>query len=98
MSAIIKEVKSRGMQVAEVKSDAEQAWVDEILNLAAANAGGAGAFLQECTPGYYNREGTGAGLGGVSQNSPYAPGINAFNKLLAAWREEGQLDGYQLSK
>ena len=98
VSAIIGEVKSRGMRVAEVTSEAEQAWVDEILNLAAANAGGVGAFLQECTPGYYNREGTGAGIGGVSQNSPYAPGINAFNALLAAWREQGQLEGYQLSK
>ena len=98
VSAIINEVKARGAQVAEVTAQAEQEWVDEILKLAAANAGGAGAFLQECTPGYYNREGAGAGLGGVSQNSPYAPGINAFNALLASWREEGQLAGYELTK
>ena len=39
-----------------------------------------------------------AGGKGVSmQNSPYAPGINAFNDLLARWREAGTLEGMTLS-
>jgi hypothetical protein len=30
------------------------------------------------------------------QNSPYAPGINAFNTLLADWRDKGDLQGMAL--
>jgi hypothetical protein len=26
----------------------------------------------------------------------YAPGINAFNALLAQWREQGGLEGFEL--
>ena len=53
-----------------------------------------GSFLEECTPGYYNREGQPSR--GVSQNSPYIPGINAFNQLLARWRDKGELEGMEL--
>ncbi len=74
----------------EVTEEAEQAWVDQIVALAGT---GATAFLEECTPGYYNREGQGSAN---MQNSPYAPGINAFNDLLAKWREQGDLDGMAL--
>jgi hypothetical protein len=31
------------------------------------------------------------------QNSPYAPGINAFNDLLAEWRKKGDLEGMTLA-
>ena len=30
------------------------------------------------------------------QNSAYAPGINAFNALLAKWREQGDMEGMEL--
>ena len=89
VSYIIKEVLDRGKTRIEVTEDAENAWVDTIVSLAGNPM--ASAFLEECTPGYYNREGEGRGSG--LQNSPYAPGINAFNKLLANWREAGDLDG-----
>ena len=87
---IIEEVGKRGKKTIEVTEEAEQAWVDQIVALAGT---GATAFLEECTPGYYNREGKG---GANMQNSPYAPGINAFNDLLANWREQGDLDGMEL--
>jgi cyclohexanone monooxygenase len=90
VSYIINEVMSRGKQEVEVTAEAEQAWVEEIVRLAGT---GAQAFLSECTPGYYNREGQGRSN---MQNSPYAPGINAFNALLAQWREAGDLDGMTL--
>ena len=91
VSYIINEVLVRGKQEVEVTAEAEEAWVQEIISLAGT---GAQAFLSECTPGYYNREGQ--GTGGNMQNSPYAPGINAFNALLAEWREAGKLDGMSL--
>jgi len=92
VSYVIKEVLDRGKTTVEVTEDAEQAWVDEIVSLAGT---GAQAFLEECTPGYYNREGQ-VGQARM-QNSPYAPGINAFNDLLKRWREAGDLDGMTLS-
>jgi cyclohexanone monooxygenase len=89
---IVDEVKKRGAQTIEVTADAEDAWVKQIIALAGT---GATAFLEQCTPGYYNREGK--GTGGNMQNSPYAPGINAFNALLEQWREQGTLEGMTLS-
>ena len=88
---VIDEVKRRGKQVAEVTADAEERWVAEIVSLAGM---GAAAFLEQCTPGYYNREGK--GVQGNMQNSAYAPGINAFNALLAQWREQGDMEGMEL--
>ena len=88
---IVDEVKRRGKDVAEVTAEAESRWVAEIVALAGM---GAAEFLEQCTPGYYNREGKGAQ--GNRQNSPYAPGINAFNALLKKWRDRGDLEGMEL--
>ena len=93
VSYIIDEVQKRGATTIEVDAEAEKAWVEEIVRLA---GGGNAEFLEACTPGYYNREGQ-VGKGVSMQNSPYAPGINAFNDLLARWREAGSLDGMTLT-
>ena len=93
VSYIINEVLNRNKSTINVTPEAEAAWVEQIIALA---GGGATEFLQECTPGYYNREGA-VSKGASMQNSPYAPGINAFNALLAAWREKGDLEGMELS-
>jgi hypothetical protein len=50
------------------------------------------------TFGWYdnaNREGKSANA--TMQNSPYAPGINAFNAVLKGWRDAGELAGMALS-
>ena len=93
VSYIIDEVQKRGATTIEVEAEAEKAWVEEIVRLA---GGGNAEFLEACTPGYYNREGQ-VGKGVSMQNSPYAPGINAFNDLLARWREAGSLEGMTLT-
>jgi cyclohexanone monooxygenase len=92
VSYVIGEVLKRGKATVEVSAEAEEAWVQEIVRLAGS---GSTAFLEECTPGYYNREGT-VSKGMNMQNSPYAPGINAFNALLAQWRDRGDLEGMEL--
>lgn len=92
VSYIVDEIIKRDLDRFEVTKEAEDAWVKEIIALAGT---GATAFLEECTPGYYNREGT-TGQGASMQNSPYAPGINAFNGLLTRWREKGDLEGMSL--
>ena len=89
---IIDEVSKRGRKVAEVSAAAEDEWVAEIQRLSFGNR----EFLESCTPGYYNNEGhlDDPSKGLLSQ--AYAPGINAFNALLAEWREEGDLEGFAL--
>jgi cyclohexanone monooxygenase len=89
---IVDEVRKRGKQVAEVTPDAEAAWVAEIRRLAISNR----AYQESCTPGYYNNEGKlGNAEGGIG-SEVYAPGINAFNAVLAEWRAEGNLQGMDL--
>jgi cyclohexanone monooxygenase len=55
----------------------------------------------ECTPGYYNNEGGGAGAAegeGIRSHigEPYGPGFYAFGDLLAEWRDKGDMDGLVL--
>ena len=88
---IIKQVMERGARYSQPTEEAAVAWVAEIRKHQVNNQ----AFFEACTPGYYNNEGhvvRGGGLGGES----YAPGANAFNRLLANWRGKGDLEGLEL--
>ncbi len=86
---IIAQVKARGATTVEPTVPAQQEWIATIRKLSVSNE----AFLNACTPGYYNNEGsTGGGLTGEI----YAPGINAFNDLLAEWRAQGDMAGLHL--
>jgi cyclohexanone monooxygenase len=89
---IIDEVLKRGKHVAEVTAEAEAAWVAEIRRLAVMNR----AYQEACTPGYYNNEGKLQNPEGGIGGEVYAPGINAFNALLAEWREKGTMEGLEL--
>jgi len=93
VSYIIKEVMDRGARYAHPTKEAESEWVAEILRLSVVAA----RFLAACTPGYYNNEGHFGepGSGGLGAGA-YAPGINAFNALMAKWREQGDLEGLEL--
>jgi cyclohexanone monooxygenase len=90
---IIKEAKARGAESVQPTAEAQAAWVAEIRRLSAANA----AFLEACTPGYYNSEGRFAQTVGTLIGEVYAPGVNAFNALLAEWRARGDLEGLELA-
>jgi cyclohexanone monooxygenase len=93
VSYIIKEVMDRGARYSQPSKEAESEWVAEILRLSVVAA----RFLASCTPGYYNNEGHFGepGSGGLGAGA-YAPGINAFNALMAKWREKGDLEGLEL--
>ena len=88
---IIKEVINRGFRLSQPTQEAEEAWVAEIKRLAVMTTD----FLSNCTPGYYNNEGNLQAEGGLIAGA-YAPGINAFNALMAKWREQGDLEGLEL--
>jgi cation diffusion facilitator CzcD-associated flavoprotein CzcO len=75
--------------VIETTQDAEDGWVETIIELSANNRD----FFESCTPGYYNNEGQLSQMAG--QNGFYGGGALAFFQLLEAWRNEGTLDGLE---
>jgi cyclohexanone monooxygenase len=79
------------IRVIETSQEAEDAWVQTILDLAQTNL----AYLESCTPGYYNNEGKPAERSG--QDGFYGGGSIAFIKVLEAWRAEGSLAGLELT-
>ncbi|MFN8024452.1 MAG: NAD(P)/FAD-dependent oxidoreductase [Acidimicrobiales bacterium] len=87
---VIDEALQRGVQTVEPSEQAQDDWVALINSFYV----GGRAFLEACTPGYYNNEGS--PLGGSGFFGAYTPGINAFNRLLEQWRDEGRLAGLEL--
>ena len=88
---IIRQAQERGHRHVEPSAQAEQEWVDTIKRLSIDSQD----FLEACTPGFFNNEGKPeSGVGPVENQ--YGPGINAFHRLLAEWRDEGDLSGLQL--
>ena len=90
---IINQAKQRGASSVQPTAEAEEAWVAEIKKHSANTL----AFLETCTPGYYNNEGKADIEAGRFGGDAYAPGANAFNALLAQWREKGDLAGLELN-
>jgi cyclohexanone monooxygenase len=71
--------------------EAEDAWVAEIVSGAKSRR----AFLEACTPGYYNYEGKRERY--AQLNDFYAPGPMAYMRLLQRWRENPDLPGLELA-
>jgi cyclohexanone monooxygenase len=92
VSHIIDEARQREVRTVDVKEDAEAAWVQAVIDASAVNI----AFLESCTPGYYNNEGQPNGDLN-RRNGAYAAGIMAFARKLDEWREEGSLSGLEFT-
>jgi len=86
---IVKEAITRGAATVQPTREAVEDWVRTIRTSAAEVV----AIYLACTPGYYNNEGQIAEGKGRGHGELYVPGLNAFNRLLQAWREEGGLQG-----
>jgi cyclohexanone monooxygenase len=84
---IISEAQKRQALTVEPSLEAQEAWVETVHGLAISNR----AFLEACTPGYYNNEGS--ERPGSLAAETYAPGLNAFSELLDQWRGQGDLEG-----
>jgi cyclohexanone monooxygenase len=96
---IIAEALKRGATTVEPSQQAQDEWCATVRDTAIDNS----AFDAECTPGYYNNEGGGAGAAhgeGIRSHlgEPYGPGFYAFEDLLRAWRDAGDLDGLVLGR
>lgn len=83
IAAVVGEARKTGVPVVEPSRESADAWGRTVRETAHDNS----AFRQECTPGYYNREGAGT-RGGFS----YSPGPVAFHRLLEQWRGESMTD------
>ena len=87
MAYIIKRCSEDGIDVLEVKPEAQKKWVETCKKLSVANAD----FFEACTPGYYNNEGRLDPQ--TAKNQPFGGGPPAFFATLKAWRDEEMLQG-----
>lgn len=88
---ILSELRERKATVVEATAEGEQEYVDEIRAKATVGA----RFYAECTPGYYNGEGTSGNRGGFFSDM-YGDGSIRFFKVLEKWRAAGDLNGLEL--
>ena len=91
LSYIISHALENGVRTVEVSEEAEEMWVQTIIDLARFSLD----FQESCTPGYYNNEGQPGSI--TRQNGPYGLGANAFIKVIEEWRAEGTLPGLELT-
>ena len=87
-SYIMDHMLRHGKSVVEPTQQAEEAWVEEIRRLAIVDRD----FMQSCTPGQYNNWGKEVSDIYI-QNGGYGLGPVAWEDLLQAWREAGDLEG-----
>ncbi len=88
---IIGQVKSRGARAVHPTAEAEEQWVETIYSLSRRNAD----FLASCTPSYFNNDGKFSERKSGFLSDAYAPGIIAFNELMADWRAKGDCAGLE---
>ena len=91
LAYILRRAFDDGVTVIEASQEAEDAWVQTILDKARANI----SFLESCTPGYYNNEGRPAERS--LRNASYGSGSIEFIRLLERWRTADDLSGLELT-
>jgi cyclohexanone monooxygenase len=91
LAYLLGQARERGLTRIETSEQAENDWVQTIVDAAQMNL----AFLESCTPGYYNNEGKPAARG--VRNGWYGGGSPAFIRMLEEWRQRGDLAGLEVS-
>jgi len=87
---ILARAAESGATVVEPTAEAVEQWCTTVRESAVDNS----TFQRECTPGYYNNEGEQKIRSHLGD--PYWPGFYAFEDLLQAWRDSGDLTGLEL--
>lgn len=90
LAYVISEGMKNNTRTIEPTAEAEQKWVDTIVELVKLRA----PFLMECTPGCYNNEGS--MLPQAARNAAYGGGSPAFFKILDDWRADGKMEGLDI--
>lgn len=83
IAAVISRARDTGARAVEPTEAAQEDWVRTVRETASDTT----AFHADCTPGYYNGEGTRAISG-----SSFSPGPVAFHRLLRQWRQGDMSD------
>jgi cyclohexanone monooxygenase len=76
----------------EVEETAEAAWVERSIALSKLGE----RFSEECTPGYYNREGEQRSMI-LRHNAPFGAGSIPYFRILEDWRREGGFQGLRFA-
>lgn len=83
ISAVIARAQQVGARRIEPTAEAEDAWCRTVVE----TSRDVSDFQSQCTPGYYNGEGSRT-IGGLT----YSPGPVAFHRLLREWRDGDMAD------
>jgi cyclohexanone monooxygenase len=88
VAQIVAEARRRGAATVDVTVEAEQWWVQQVIQASRINM----KFLESCTPSYFNNEGQ-PHEELFRRNGSYAPGANAFARVIDDWRAGGDWSG-----
>jgi len=91
LAYVLDHAQRHDVTLVETSQEAEDAWVQTIVDLAQYNV----KFLEACTPGYYNNEGRPADR--TVRNGSYGAGSPAFIRVLEQWRAAGDLAGLEFA-
>jgi cyclohexanone monooxygenase len=86
VAAIVRHMTDHGYRQVEVQRAAEDAWMEQLFSNPVQTS-----FLANCTPGYYNNEGRGAG----PLFAAYQHGAPAYFRYIEQWRNSGEFAGLE---
>jgi len=89
---IASEALKRGAERIEPSAEAQDAYINRLRSVAVDNS----AYVNECTPSYFNNEGDTTKKRHIF-GEPWGEGYYAFEDMLAQWRATGTLDGLVLN-
>jgi len=88
---IVSEALKRDAVRVEPDADAQEAYITHLRSIAVDNS----AYVNECTPSYFNNEGDQEKKRGIF-GEPWDNTYYDFEEILAKWRDAGQLEGIEL--
>ncbi len=89
VAAVVRHIAEHGYREVDVSRATEDAWLEQLPPNAIFTA-----FLANCTPGYYNNEGSGSSpLFGAYQH-----GAPAYFRYIEEWRNSGDFAGLEFSR
>jgi cation diffusion facilitator CzcD-associated flavoprotein CzcO len=90
---IASQALKRGAVTVEPSLEAQDAYIDHLRSIAIDNS----AFVDQCTPSYFNNEGDPTKKRHFF-GEPWCGGYYDFQAMLQAWRDTGKLEGLALSE
>jgi len=88
---VISQARAMGAETIEPSKEAAEAWFNTLLG----RLQGFGAFHKECTPGYFNNEGS--TKPGNVRNAGFVGNANEYFDIIRKWRAAGGLQGLEIT-